>query len=56
MDSYTLVTVAGEYDLSDNLTAFARVENLLDEDYQEVFGYETANIAAYAGIRMRFGD
>ena len=56
MDSYTLVTVAGEYDVSDNLTAFARVENLLDEDYQEVFGYETANIAAYAGIRMRFGD
>ena len=56
LDAYTLVTVAGEYDISDNLTAFARVENLLDEDYQEVFGYETANIAAYAGIRMRFGD
>ncbi|MCC7250619.1 TonB-dependent receptor [Hyphomicrobium sp.] len=56
LDGYTLVTVVGEYDLSDQLTAFARVENVLNEDYQEVFGYETAEIAAYAGVRMRFGD
>jgi vitamin B12 transporter len=33
---------------------YGRVENALNEDYQQVFGYETADIAAYAGFRFTY--
>ncbi len=56
LDGYTLLSVAGEYDLSDQITAFARVENALNENYEEVFGYNSADIAGYVGVRMRFGQ
>jgi outer membrane cobalamin receptor len=32
------------------------VENLLDQHYQEVFGYNaTPGVAAFAGIKLTFG-
>jgi vitamin B12 transporter len=34
---------------------FARVDNLFDQDYQQVFGFQSAGIAAYAGVRMTLG-
>ena len=37
------------------LRLFGRVENLLDERYQEVFGFEAAPITAFAGIKLTFG-
>lgn len=49
---YTLVNVAAEYRLAERVTLFARVENLLAEDYEEVFSYRTPGRAGYAGIRL----
>jgi outer membrane cobalamin receptor len=34
---------------------FARVENALDRHYQEVFGFESPPLAAYAGLKLTFG-
>jgi vitamin B12 transporter len=48
------LTVAGSYQLRPGVELYGRVENLLDQDYQEVFGYNTAGIAAYAGMRFTF--
>ena len=31
------------------------MENLLDQHYQEVFGFESPPIAAYAGVKLTFG-
>jgi vitamin B12 transporter len=56
LDDFTLVTVAASYQLSKNLQLFARVENALDEDYEEVFGYVAPGRSAYAGVRYRFSD
>jgi vitamin B12 transporter len=53
LDEYTLVNVAASFDLSDYLSIYGRVENALDEDYEDVFGYATPGIAAYAGVRVR---
>jgi vitamin B12 transporter len=53
-DAFVLVNLAGDIRLTRQVKAFARVENLLDEDYQEVFGYRTAPRAAYAGLSARF--
>lgn len=54
LGSYTLVRVAGSYDISDNFTLYGRVENALDEKYEEVFGYRTRGIGVFGGIRARF--
>lgn len=54
--AYVLGTLAAEYDVTDDFTVFGRVENLFDEDYQEVFGFNTPDIAAYAGLKVRFGE
>ncbi|MGD9667978.1 MAG: TonB-dependent receptor [Hyphomicrobiaceae bacterium] len=53
LDSYWLVRLAGSYEMAPGVEATARVENLLDQDYQETFGYETAGLAAYAGLRFK---
>lgn len=54
LDQYWLVRVAASYELRPGLELFGRVENLLNQDYQEAFGYETAGIAAYAGVKIKF--
>ena len=37
-----------------NENVYARVENLLDEEYEDVYVYNTPGIGAYAGIRLSF--
>ena len=32
------------------------IENALDQRYQEIYGYQTARIAAYAGVKLTFDD
>lgn len=54
LDSYTLVTIGGSYKFTDTLEGFARVENLFDEDYEEVFDFRTAGRGAFAGLKARF--
>ena len=51
LDSYTLVNLAGSLAISDRLKLTGRVENLLDAEYQEVFGYGTPGLSAYFGIK-----
>ena len=51
LDSYALVNVAGSYRVSAVLEVFGRVENLLDEEYEEAGGYGTEGLSAYIGIR-----
>lgn len=56
LDDYWLVTIAGSYAVTPGMEVYGRVENALDEDYQEVFGYETAGAAAYAGVRLKLDE
>jgi len=54
LDDYSLINLAASYKLDDHVTLFGRVQNLLDAEYEEVFGYNTTPIAGYAGVRIRF--
>ena len=56
LDAYTLVRLAASYEVKPGVEVFGRLENLLDQDYQEVFGFETAGLAAYAGVRVVLGS
>jgi vitamin B12 transporter len=55
LGEYWLVSAAASWKLQPGVEVFGRVENLLDEHYQEVYGFETARIAVYAGVKITFG-
>jgi len=52
--SYVLLHAAVSYDVTDNVQIFARVENGLDVNYQEVAGFQSPGIGAYAGVKLSF--
>lgn len=54
LDDYTLVNVNARARLTDQLSAFARVENLLGEDYEQVFSFVSPGRSAVVGIEARF--
>jgi vitamin B12 transporter len=55
LDDYWLVDLAASYKLQKGVELFGRVENALDAQYQEVFGFNTPGITAFAGVRLTFG-
>jgi vitamin B12 transporter len=52
LDDYILVNASGSYRLSEYWELFARADNLTNTDYEEVFGFGTAGISAYGGLRF----
>lgn len=54
LDDFVLVGVAANYRVWRRLELFARVENALDEDYEEVFGYRAPGRTLIGGLRYRF--
>ena len=54
MKDYEILDISATYNLTDALSIQGRVENVLDEDYEEVSGYNTPGAAGYAGIRYSF--
>ncbi len=52
LKSYVLINLAAHYDVLKFLRLNFRVENLLDTDYEEVFGYGTAGLSFYGGIKL----
>jgi vitamin B12 transporter len=54
IEDYAFVNLAAEYDVNPNLTIFARIDNLTNEQYAEVFGFPALGRAAYGGAKVRF--
>lgn len=52
---FAVLNVGGDYALSEQLTVYARIENLLDREYQEVFGFGTPDRSFYLGLRATLG-
>ena len=50
---FTLVNVSAVLNISKELDAYLRLENLFDESYEEVFGYQTLGLSAHIGLRYR---
>lgn len=49
---YKLVNLAANYALNDNVTVFARIDNLFDEHYQNPIGFMKQGFGIYGGIRL----
>lgn len=54
LDDFVLVNLNGSFDVSENFQVFGRVENLLDQDYEEVFTFATPGLTAFGGVRAKF--
>jgi len=52
MDDYRLININANYSASDKLDIYLRLDNLLDDDYEEVFGYQTLGFGASLGLRF----
>ena len=49
-DDYAILRLFGDYQITDAIKLFGRIENLMDEDYEEVDGYPALGRAIYAGL------
>ena len=52
LDSYLLADVTVRSRIGKRVELFGRVENALDEQYEDVYGFATPGIGAYVGIRF----
>jgi vitamin B12 transporter len=54
LDDYEVLDLAMSYVVNETLEVHGRIQNATDETYQEVSGYNSAERATYAGVRVRF--
>ena len=54
LDEFTMVNVYASYQINKYINIFARVENLLDEDYTLSPPWQAPKIGAYGGVRLTF--
>ena len=56
LQSFWLLDLTAQYQLTPSFGIFARGTNLLDEDSEQVYGYQTPGRAGYVGVRVNFGQ
>ena len=54
LSSHTLVDLGLSYQLNERFRLVGRVENLLDDNYEELVDYGSHGISAYAGVQATF--
>ena len=54
LNSYSLLNFAASFELAEYLELYARFENILDEDYEQVYGYGVQGFAVYGGAKLNF--
>ena len=52
LNNYTLVNVSANFSATESLNIYLRLDNLLNETYEEVFGYQTLGFGASVGLRF----
>jgi vitamin B12 transporter len=54
LGAYVLVNVTGSFKITPNVEVYGRLENILNQKYQEVFSFGAPGFGAYAGLRVKF--
>jgi vitamin B12 transporter len=52
LPGHVVLNAAASWDVSETVTLFGRIDNLLDKDYELVSGYGTPGLSGYGGIRV----
>ncbi len=55
LDDFWLVQASAAFEVLPGVTLFGRVENLLDETYEEAFGFRGSGLGVFVGLSSRFG-
>ncbi|MDG1293617.1 MAG: TonB-dependent receptor, partial [Pseudomonadales bacterium] len=53
LDQYTLLNLNANYKATEQLDVYVRLDNVLDDDYEEVFGYQTLGFGGSVGLRLK---
>ena len=54
LDDYTLLNLNVAYQINEEVNAYARLENALDDDYETALGFGTPGRAFYVGVSSSF--
>ncbi len=54
LDDYSVLDLGTTFTLAAQVQLYARIENALDEQYEELTGYNTAGRATYIGLRFTY--
>jgi vitamin B12 transporter len=54
LDDYMLFHLTGHYDAWEDVRVFWRVENLFDEEYEEITGFQTLPLSIFAGLDLTY--
>ena len=52
LGSYVLVNLNGSLKIAESVSLFARIENIFDREYEQVYGYGTPGAGVYGGIKV----
>ncbi len=56
LDDYTLLNLTANYQMNKQLSLYTRLDNLLDENYEEVYGFQSLGFGAVVGVRYNFAQ
>ncbi len=56
LKEYWLVQASASYKLQPGLEIYGKVENALNQKYEEVLGFNTSGTTVYVGVRLTFED
>jgi vitamin B12 transporter len=54
LDDFSVLDLSATYQVTDNIQVYGRLENALDEEYQEILTYNTPGRAGYIGVKLSF--
>ena len=54
MPDYFVLRASASWQVTKNMQVFARLENALNADYQQIYGYPSLGRAAYGGVKFTF--
>ncbi|MEL0099231.1 MAG: TonB-dependent receptor, partial [Opitutae bacterium] len=55
LDGYVLANMTAKYSVTESVSLFARVENIFDEKYEDVYGYANPGLGVYLGVQVSLG-
>lgn len=56
LDPYHLINLSGVVNMAKNLWMEARIDNLLDEEYEQVYGYNTPGMSVFLGVKYKLPE
>ena len=54
LPGYALLNASVSYSLNPNAQIFFRLDNILDEEYENILGYGTPGFSAFGGVKLDF--